>query len=441
VVAFLYDRYVARYIYGERSKRRIRQRVFRSLVVFISFLLGVAGTLAIVYTEKMPSGLAKIIKSINQVPADDTVGPIGMGRNAKIPKTTKDKNVEGAGVKSSLRLLACGSLPAKHANLSKASSGMLRKLAEYEQVCGGAVTGRVMFFTAMPGSTAEAKDYADWVAQVLGEFAKYGISPLVIFEPKSSTEAEYKAYQASSYEGVLNTYFDTIKKKGITDKKMGLWVPFPEANLPMWGTTDPDDFALNVTKTVQAQKKYFPGSKAAVLLESKTYPTWETGKSVSLLPYVKNIPKGLVNSFGLQGFAWPPTSAGDTPTLDPKSFLRTDFASEAANALGAKEIWFNTGTYDVSYILGRSKPQTLTAQQRQTVLNGVIAQAKGLKSKGYSVAVHIFAKDKSAVSEGIDWSYWDAGKLTGSSLSVFRTFVNDLNKAKIPLWLFDTNED
>src|SRR5262249_755166 len=150
-------------------------------------------------------------------------------------------------------------------------------------------------------------------------------------------------------------------------------------------------------------------SKAAVMLESKTYPSatsWSGGKYISLLPYVQSIPKGLIDSFGLQGFAWPPTSPNEAPQLDATQFLRIDLAAQAANSLGVNEIWFNTGVFGTSYVLGKNKPYTLSAQQRQAVLDAIVAQAKTLKGQGFSVKVHMFTKDKSNVGEAIDWSFW-----------------------------------
>jgi hypothetical protein len=350
--------------------------------------------------------------------------------------------LDGLKVAADVRLsTACGSSTPKRAGLSSSGISQLKKLAEYEEVCGNAFANRISFFVGMAKDTAGAKEEADWVAGVLKEISSKGLSPIVFMEPAVNGETiNFASFKGGTYDAALDAYFAALKANGITDAMMGTWVPFPESNIPVWNNTNPGDFSANVTKTVQAQKKHFPGSKAAVLLQTMTYAdaSWEKGAYVSLKPYVQGIPKGLVDSFGMQGFPWPPTDPTDTAQLDPKKFLRTDFAKEAADVLGAKEVWFNTGTFAKSLLL--AKPYTLTPQQRQAILDSILGQAKVLKGQGFSVAVHMFNEDKSGTDEKIDWSYWAKGK-AGESLHtpVFKTFVSDAAGAGIPIWIFDSS--
>ncbi|HMH70447.1 MAG TPA: hypothetical protein VK502_03530, partial [Candidatus Saccharimonadales bacterium] len=64
-----------------------------------------------------------------------------------------------------------------------------------------------------------------------------------------------------------------------------------------------------------------------------------------------------------------------------------------------------------------------------------------LQGQGFSVAVHLFAEDKSGVNEATDWSYWKSSNVsTSRDAYVFRIFVHDLQAAGIPLWLFDAGQ-
>ncbi len=327
--------------------------------------------------------------------------------------------------------------------LAASSVPQLRKLAEYEQVCPRGVK-TASFFIGTPASTADAQDQADWVASVLKEFSAKKVSPLIFMEPTAAGDLiDAKQYKNGAYDTALDAFFAALKAKGVTDSMMGTWTPWPEGNIPVWTSVDPALFAANVAKTVQFQKKYFPASKAAVLLESKTYPnagSWEGGKYVSLVPYVQSIPKGLINSFGLQGFAWPPTAPGEAPQLNPLQFLRVDLAAQAAKSLGIKEVWFNTGVFSKSYVVSKTTPYVLSAIQRQSVLNNIVSQARTLKGQGFSVKVHLFTKDKSGLGEAIDWSFWHAVAPTSDATKVFKTFVRDLQNMSVDLWLYDSTD-
>ena len=123
--------------------------------------------------------------------------------------------------------------------------------------------------------------------------------------------------------------------------------------------------------------------------------------------------------------------------LDPSTFLRTDLAAQAASSLGVKEIWFNTGVFYRSYVINKTDPFVLSPLQRQTVLDGIVGRAKTLKGQGYNVKVHIFAQNKAALGEAIDWSFWHEVTPTSDATKVFKTFVRDLQNSSIDLWLYD----
>ena len=327
--------------------------------------------------------------------------------------------------------------------LASASNSELQKLAQYQQVCGGQLAARSSFFVPTPATVAEAQSYASDTIATLEAYAQYHITPLVFMEPDnaSGNNLDLTAYSNGAYDAALDTYFADIKAGGVTDAMMGMWVMLPEGNLPEWTSVNPTTFATDVTKVAQFQKKYFPTSQTSIMLDSESYPSatsWNDGAYVSLLPYVQGIPKGLIDSFGLQGFPWaPPANQGGSTLYDPAIYLRTDLAAAAARSLGVSSIWLNTGTFNQMYAGNSAETVTDTPQQRETMLDGVVAAARGLQSQGFTVSVHLFAQDKASDSEGTDWSYWQTPG-DSPNTNVFATFVHDLTTANIPLWIFDT---
>jgi hypothetical protein len=340
----------------------------------------------------------------------------------------------------------CGTDRKAHAGMESSSNPQLRKLAEYEAVCEGSFTDKTMIFTNMPTTTSEARRQAVEMTATLTEFAKHSVTPLVIFEP---TDAQGELLDLENldkgiYDGAFAAYYQGLKDGGITDKTMGMWVPFPEANAPMWGTTDPAVFAANVNHVVKQQKQYFPKSQASILLNSQSYEAddleWRHGTYSSLVPYVKDIQPGLISSFGYQGFPWlPPANDSESkPITDPHAFLQPDLAKDAADALDIKHIWFNTGTFGTAHAGDPSTEITMKAQERRQLLEDILKQVGELDRDGYEVAVHIFAEDKSGVKEGIDWSYWKQGEADkGGATPVFQEFVRSARLNGISLWLYD----
>ena len=331
-----------------------------------------------------------------------------------------------------------------HTGLANATDPVLRKLSQYEAVCASAPVSRVSFFLSTPTTPAEATQAATSVAATLKTYALYNIAPLVIMEPvdASGNNLDFNTYNAGTYDSSLTTFFITLKADGISDRMMGMWTYFPEANMPTWGTVDPTLFAANVTRTVKIQKQTFPTSQATILLDSESYApgaAWGDGSYVSLLPYVQHIPAGLIDSFGLQGFPWAAPSGGPDSLYDPKIYLQVSFAAEAAQALGIHNIWLNTGTFSRAYTNNARQAVILSPVQRQAMLSGVVAQARALQAQGFTVAVHLFAQDKSSDSEAIDWSYWHEHPGADSNTDVFKSFAHEITGNGLQLWLFDTD--
>lgn len=358
-------------------------------------------------------------------------------KESKPVVNTKPKITESVAPSPVAQSLSCKPTQPARTTLAASTVPQIRQLAKYENLCGGNTVSKLSFFIATPTTNAEANSYANFTAKRLLEMSRYGIQPIVFFEPSAAAGViDLKAYTDGQYDSVLDVFFISLKNLGVTDATMGTWVPVPEGNTPVWSTLDPDTYGKAVTKSISFQKKYFPTSKSSILLSSTTYygsPEWDDGKSVSLAPYLSAIQPGIVDSFGLQGFPW---VAGGNPGITNGSvhdFLRYDLAVDAARILGVKEIWMNTGTFGRKYA-GTPRQVAIPDSTRASLLKDIVLEAKAAKRQGYSVAVHLFAEDKASTGEATDWSYLNGSESTASLL---KTFVGETQSAGISLWLYD----
>lgn len=333
-------------------------------------------------------------------------------------------------------------------NLGETNNRYLSKLNEYQIVCGSLVTNQLMIFNDMPKDAVGAQKRASEIASTLKLFKKYSIEPIVIIEPNTDWGLiDFEEFKNGFYDKWIDMFFLDLKQSGITDADMGTWVPFPEANLPYWNRSNstPEDFAVNVSKFLGILKKYFPGAKGSILLSSATYSSddfsWSNGEYLSLVPYVKDIKPGLVDSFGLQGFPWEPTAKSNSkPVLDPAEYLSPNLAIEAATALNVKSVWYNTGTFSAKYVDNPDNVIFVNPNIRKEILTKVLVQAKKIKDAGYTVSINLFSENKSYTAEATNWAYWD-DYLDQANLNrnVFVDFVIQANADGIGISLYDSS--
>lgn len=341
---------------------------------------------------------------------------------------------------------ACSTQP-KLGGVSASTEPHLQKLAEYQSVCQSGVADELMLFADMPKDAIDATQRAKVLATTLNEFGVNGVRPLVMVEPVTDWGLiDFKEFDSGFYDQWLAIYFQTLKVNGVTEAEMGTWAPFPEANLPYWNNASatPKDFSNVVNRYLRIMKDTFPNAQGTVLLNSATYETtdfqWQNGEYISLREYVKGLDKTLVTSFGLQGFPWMPEASQTGPGIfDASEYLNYRLASEAADILGTKQIWFNTGTFQSKYTLDRERTVFVTPSKREDMLNGILNEALKLKDKGYVVRINLFSQNKSKDAEATDWSYWSTVTQSQSSHApAFTTFARRLSQEQISLSLFDT---
>lgn len=330
----------------------------------------------------------------------------------------------------------------KPLSLTDVTSPSLMRLASYQQACHSFVTDTVMVFMSMPTTRDEAVQYADEDAKTLQDFARHNVRPLVIAEPteKSGEKLDFSLAAAGAYKDATDVYFQTLKAKGLTDAQLGIWTPYPEANLPYWLNNKPEYFAPAVNTYVASLHALFPQAATSVMLNSATYDTtdfdWANGDYSSLLPYIRGITPGTITYAGLQGFPWT-SRDGSASILNAAEFLNPELLTEMADSLGTKKVWFNTGTFSAKYTLGSEHQITMTPERRRAILATITNQAQIIQRKGYDVSVNIFAQDKSKMAEETNWSYWDQNPFTSQHSPVITQFIRDSTQQKVNFWLFD----
>lgn len=320
----------------------------------------------------------------------------------------------------------------------------IKRLATYQDVCGSLATKKMMFFTDFPYSNGSAYQSAAFMIKKLKIFKENGISPIVIAEPYvGENPMSYKAFLGGEYDQDLETYFMLIKEGGITDEMMGMWVPFPESNTPNWNNkdTEPKDFALAVNKYLGILKRHFPDAQGSVLLNAATYEPddleWNNGDYLNFTPYLTDIDKGLVDSFGIQGFPWVSNATVSTRQIfRATEFLQPDLAISAAQELRTKDIWINTGTFASKYTDDETRRAEVSLNERKSILNGILDTAQEIRNyqlNEYRVSINLFSENKSTFAEATDWSYFQ----NSDSEDLMKGFLRKAETLEIPVSLFD----
>ena len=328
-------------------------------------------------------------------------------------------------------------------NLSQSTSPMLKQLSKYQDICGSKVADKMMVFTQIPSNINSVQPLANEISIILKEFSLYDITPVVIAEPiDGDTQLSFIDFAKGNYNSTLDQYFAALKNTGITNQQMGVWVPFPEANIPTWNSegSTPADFGLLINNYSSSLKKYFPTTVVSVLMNYTSFDPADKSYSKPSIAnydqYLKNIKPGLVDSFGMQGFPWVEANrSSDNSVNDPQVFLQPASTMRAAKQLGINNIWFNTGTISSKYTQNPSLRVNVSAADRQVINNNKLKVFDTVKNAGYNIWVNEFVQDKSNTAEQTNFSYLQ----TPQDQAAFKDFTTKLNARGIALSLFDSN--
>lgn len=344
-------------------------------------------------------------------------------------------------------IIELGSCSTKHKiqGLDQSVDPHLKQLDKYQELCGSFATDKMMIFTDMPKDESEAKDKANKMTDTLKEFEKYDIQPIVIVEPASTWGLiDFGEFKTGFYNNWIDVYFEQLKENDVTDQMMGMWVPFPEANIPSWNhhNTSAEDFSVIVNIYLTILKKHFPDTKTSILLNSATYETddfnWMNGQYISLNEYVIGIEDGLVDSLGIQGFPWQSSADTDSDRMfDARVFLSPGLAMEAAEILEIQEIWFNTGTFSEKYTLDEEKKIQVLAKDRERILNGIYDEIQKVRSNDYNVWINLFAENKNRKKESTNWSYWQSDIVSIDHELILVNFLSKMSDSNVSVSIFD----
>ncbi len=318
-------------------------------------------------------------------------------------------------------------------NINGSNVPEIRGVEHYQQVFGGFVTDTSMVFSQIPNNTSEGVSLGSEMASRLKEFKRVGLTPLMISE---ATMTNPNIGSNDFFAGV-NDFFRTMKQQGVTDNMLGTWVAFPEANMPMdYTRVEAADYAGLTNRYVQILRSHFPNARTGVLLDSKTYDRGDseyiTGQTVSLRPYLAGITKGSINTYIMQGFPWLNPNGGFDHT-DPGVIFPANQAVEAADILGTKELWFNTGIQSAT-----RSGRTYSPAQQQAFLTNMANHINTIKQRGYSVLVNQFAENKIG-TEGNNWNLIDTGNVAEKQqrLGIQKGFISQLEQNGMKFSLLD----
>lgn len=319
------------------------------------------------------------------------------------------------------------------------SNDQLKIVQVYEQVCEAEFIDDMMIFTNMPISNEVAVKLADDMTVKLRDFESFNISPILIVEPDSEWGLiDFNEFATGLYDSWIDVYFARLKSNGVTEKQLGLIVPFPEPQQDFWNNNkDPDDFAKSINRYFKIVRKYYPKSRNGILLDSQV----SEKDSSQLIAYTRLIEPNLISTVGLQGFPWHPYAEGDSraSVTTAEKFIPAEMLDEVAQSLGVKDVLMNTGSYRHRRAEDGGNI-AIPTQEREAILNTIVQEAKRLKDKNYTVTVNVFAENKLMSTEGVNWSYWDNknfSKETSSHSALFRRFITELKSDDIRISIFD----
>ncbi len=315
----------------------------------------------------------------------------------------------------------------------------LTKLKLYQDNCGSQAFSSMMIFTSMPTDPAAIAQESVRISNILTAMSKIGIKPIIIAEPGKLSFIEFNQ---RSFDKYLSEFFISLKANGVTDQMMGLWVPFPEPNIPVWNSigSNPTMIAQNFNIYMEALRETFPTVKGSILLNSKSFApedvNWESGQYSSLAEYGSSLNPAYLDSVGIQGFPWiGPKGTEWGYDKSAETFLQPELTIELAQAAGVKKVWFNTGSFSSKYTLDPAKTVIIPNIERATTLNSILitsVQVRSALGKDSKVMLHIFAEDKSQVAEATNWSFSNT-----QELNMLKNFIIQANKFGFETGFFD----
>lgn len=334
-----------------------------------------------------------------------------------------------------------------HNKLASLRSSLLRSLSNpnsriqsinyYKRLNSNLKVKKGMVFINMPSNQQGIDDATSYLASLFKSFQTNKIEPLIVVEPSNENgPISFDSIANGEYNNNFDLFFNSLANKYDSTKLNTTWVPFPEPNIPnTWNNNNFDvrSFGYMFNNFSRIQKSNLSNSKSTILLNNKTYDSndinWSNGEYKSFTGYIENIDKGLIDSFGIQGFAW--NYSNPTWSLkNAKTIIQSSLLTEAAQTLGLKSIWANTGTD--RFFKDNSIVYEVSNRDRNQINTDLSSELVKFTSQGYNVEVNLFLEDKLNTNEGRDWSYYT----TNEDRKVFSNFTNSLQRGNVSISIF-----
>lgn len=289
-----------------------------------------------------------------------------------------------------------------------------------------------MVFMAIPLNEQMAGEQAERFIEkfntLKNDHNKQGI---YIFE--TNTEVSWREILNGKYDKFIKSMFEQIKDKVGYQDGLGLIVPYPEANEPIWNNADltPAEISTLTNNFADIMHPILGNLRIGTLWNTKTYPThdWANGNYEDLTAFSSILDKSHNVIQGFQGFVW---IDRDTDVLlsDPNILFNPNIILKSLNYSQLHEAWINTGI-PKRVKLTSGEVVELSFVQRLDVFKLMVENFKILTNNHIDLTVNIFVEDKldgpNDNSEGIDWS-WDPREL--------KTILNLLNQTGVRISLF-----
>jgi hypothetical protein len=320
----------------------------------------------------------------------------------------------------------------------------LNRLNVYQSACDSQAFTNMMIFTNMPTGVSEIQEESLRITHLLKAMAKIGIKPIVVAEPSSYTlgKLSFVDFSNGAYNSSLISFFAQLKSQGVTDSMMGIWVPFPEPNIPVWNSqgSTPATVAKNFNVYMEALRTSFPTTKGSLLLNSKSYEpqdtNWERGVYSPLTGYAQGLNTQYLDSIGIQGFPWiGPKNTNDGYVKTADVFLQPQLTVDLAKALNTNKVWYNTGSMSAKYTYDKKSTVIIPNSDRIATLNSILVTSVKVRNQlgsNSKVMLHLFAEDKSKVEEATNWSF-----STAADLNTLKSFLTQANRNGFELGFFD----
>lgn len=328
--------------------------------------------------------------------------------------------------------------------LSGSDDASLRRLGAYQDFCGSSVSDRMMVFVAFPTDPDSADALARGVSTVLSRFAAAGVTPVVLVEPTGTDGRPVRLADVADgdFDDALVIFFGKLSALGVTERELGIWIPYPEINTPAWDRNGFSEtmFPGMVSDFFFLARRTFPDIRTGLLLNARSYDIgdtdWGDPRAGGFLPYLFGMEPGEAEVLVVQGFPWLPSSGGEAGAfLDPREFLVPDATVDAALRLGVSEVWVHTGTFGEAYA-GTEGRVTLSPAERERTLRGIEDVLLGIRDRtGLKTTLSLFAKDKSGTDEAVDWSYDIA---PDGEEGFLRPFLRRVSESGIRIMIFDS---